>query len=118
MAQVPCRNELPGRDDRDPVQCLIPAVGDCALDHAPASRDSADPDSGHVSGSALEAELLPDGLPGGGVVPRQESLDVLALYATPGAGDGGVVSIASDGLPGTRCGGEGPCGEWAHAARR
>ena len=61
---------------------------------------------------------MPDDVPGDGVVPHQESLYVLALLATPGAGDGGVVSIASDGLLGVRCEVEGPWGELAHAARR
>jgi hypothetical protein len=73
---------------------------------------------GVPSGPGLEAELSPDGVPGGGVVPHQESLDVLPLLATPGASDGGVVSVASDGLLGVLCEGEGPWGEWAHAARR
>jgi len=69
-------------------------------------------------GPGLEAELLPDDVPGDGVVPHQESLYVLALLATPGAGDGGVVSSASDGLLGVRCEVEGPWGDWAHAPRR
>jgi hypothetical protein len=51
-------------------------------------------------------------------VSHQESLDVLALLATPGAGDGGVVSVSSDGLLEVLYEEEGPWGEWAHAARR
>ena len=83
---------------------------------APAPGEGKSPAYGGRRG--LEAELLPDGVAGGGAVPCQETLDVLALLATPGTGDGGVVSVASDGLLGTRCDGEGPCGERAHAARR